>query len=422
MRLAFSKVLATCLAVGFIGMVGGCGGGHTTSTGTHAVADKTVDIYSSLPMHGPTAETVPMLNGIKLALAQAGDRAGQFKVDYTPLDDSTPRAGGWDPDQTAANARRVAADPRAVYYVGDFDDGASEVSIPILNEAGMPQVSPSNTYVGLTTDDPGSAAGEPRKYYPTGTRTFLRIVPIDSVQAAADLLAMKEDGCTKVAVANDGEAYGTGLATMLELQKGFYGVDLISDTKTDPTARSYRTYAASLRRQGADCFEYAGVVSAGAVRITSDVHVALPLAKIFGPDQLCTREWTNSRDGGVSAVIAPLIECTRATQSTSAYPGGAAFLAAYKARYGVADRSPWAIFGYEAMKLGLNTIASLGPNGDSKSAVLNALFATNRRNSVLGTYGFNKNGDTTLKSYGLYKVGANGDPVFYKTLVATHVL
>ena len=94
--------------------------------------------------------------------------------------------------------------------MGEFNSGASEVSIPILNEAGIPQVSPANTYVGLTTNLPGSAPGEPQKYYPTGTRTYLRIVPIDSIQAAADLMAMKQAGCTKVAVANDKEAYGTG--------------------------------------------------------------------------------------------------------------------------------------------------------------------------------------------------------------------
>ena len=84
------------------------------------------------------------------------------------------------------------------------------MSIPILNQAGIPQVSPANTYVGLTTNLPGSAPGEPQKYYPTGNRTYLRIVPIDSIQAAADLMAMKQAGCTKVAVANDKEAYGAG--------------------------------------------------------------------------------------------------------------------------------------------------------------------------------------------------------------------
>ena len=47
-------------------------------------------------------------------------------------------------------------------------------------------VSPANTYVGLTTNLPGSAPGEPQKYYPTGKRNYLRIVPLDSIQAAAD--------------------------------------------------------------------------------------------------------------------------------------------------------------------------------------------------------------------------------------------
>jgi branched-chain amino acid transport system substrate-binding protein len=69
------------------------------------------------------------------------------------------------------------------------------------------------------------------------------------------------------------------------------------------------------------------------------------------------------------------------------------------------------------MKLVLDTIASLGSQGNSKSAVLHALFATKNRNSVLGTYGFDSNGDTTLKSYGLYKAsGANGSVTFFKAL------
>ena len=52
-------------------------------------------------------------------------------------------------------------------------------------------------------------------------------------------------------------------------------------------------------------------------------------------------------------------------------------------------------------------------------STLAALFAIKSRASVLGTYGFDKNGDTTLKSYGLYKVGSDGEPVFVKTLTPT---
>jgi len=422
----FRRALTVCLfAVAAAVVVAACGSSNkTTSSSTpsssSSSASNTVDIYSSLPLQGASsAQTGPLVNGIKLALSQAGGKAGKFTVNYSSLDDSTAAAGKWDPGQTAADARKAAADPKAVYYIGEFNSGASEVSIPILNQAGIPQVSPANTYVGLTTNLPGSAPGEPAKYYPTGIRTYLRIVPIDSIQAAADLIAMKQAGCTKVAEANDKEAYGQGLAQLVELEKGFYGVNVVSNTGIDPTAPNFRSYAATVKGEGADCFFFAGIVSNGAVQITKDVHAALPTAKIFGADGVCTDSYTAASKGGVPAAIDPLIECTVATQNLVSYPGGKAFLAAYKAKYGVSNPDPYAIYGYEAMKLGLDTIASLGSQGNSKSAVLHALFAIKARNSVLGTYGFNKNGDTTLKSYGLYKVGANGEPVFFKTITPT---
>src|SRR5579864_2812573 len=394
--------------------------GTTGSSSSAAAGGNVVDIYSSLPMQGASsAQTIPLVNGIKLALAQAGGKAGQWTVNYTVLDDSTAAAGKWDPGQTAANARKVAGDSKAVFYVGEFNSGASEVSIPILNEAGIPQVSPANTYVGLTTSLPGSAPGEPQKYYPTGKRTYLRIVPIDSIQAAADLVAMKNAGCTKVAVANDKVAYGAGLATLLGLEKGFYGINIVSNTGIDPTAPNFRSYASTISGQGANCFFFAGIVSNGAVQITKDVHAAVPTAKIFGGDGVCTDSYTAASKGGVPASIDPLLQCTVATQNLPSYPGGTQFLSAYKAKYGVANPDPYAIYGYEAMKLGLDTIAGLGANGNNKADVLKALFAIKARSSVLGTYGFNKNGDTTLKSYGLYKVGSNGEPVFYKSLTPT---
>ena len=422
------KALKGGLVIGIVLGLAACGSSSSsssssTSSGAAASGSKTVDIYSSLPLQGASsAQTGPLVNGIKLALSEAGGKAGSFTVNYQSLDDSTAAAGEWDPTQTAANARKAAADPKTVYYIGEFNSGASEVSIPILNQAGIPQVSPANTYVGLTTNEPGSAPGEPQKYYPTGKRTYLRIVPIDSIQAAADLLALKNEGCTKVAVANDKEAYGAGLAKLLELEKGEYGVNIVSNTGIDPKAPNFRSYAATIKSQGADCFEFAGIVSNGGVQITKDVNAALPNAKILGPDGMCTSTWTNAKQGGVPASIDPLIECTVATLDLSAYPGGKSFLAAYKAKYGVSNPDPYAIYGYEAMKLGLQTIASLGPNGSNKADVLKALFATKNRSSVLGTYSFNSDGDTTLKSYGLYKVGPTGDPVFLKTLTPTKVL
>jgi branched-chain amino acid transport system substrate-binding protein len=412
------KAMTGCLLAGSVLALGACGSSSSSSSSGASSSGNTIDIYSSLPLQGASsAQTNPMVNGIKLALDQAGGKAGSFTVNYQSLDDSTAAAGKWDPTQAAANARKAATDPKTVYYIGEFNSGASKITIPILNQAAIPQVSPANTYVGLTTNDPGSVPGEPATYYPTGKRTFLRIVPRDSFQGSDGLAAMKAAGCTKVAVANDKETYGAGLATQLELNKAKYGITITSNTGIDPTAPNFRAYAQTIKAQGPNCFYFAGIASNGAVQLTKDVNAALPTAKIFGGEGICTGSYTGAKQGGVPASIAPLIECTVATQKLTSQPGGRTFLAAYKAKYGVSNPDPYAIYGYEAMKLGLDTIAGLGSKGNDKAAVLAALFAITARHSVLGTYGFDKNGDTTLKAYGLWKVGPDGNPdVFVRSI------
>jgi len=193
-------------------------------------------------------------------------------------------------------------------------------------------------------------------------------------------------------------------------------VTITSNTGVDPTAPNFRSYAADGEcHRELTASPFAGIVSNGAVQIAKDVHAAIPTAKVFGGDGGVHGHVHQPGEGRGSASLYPLTQCTVATQNLTSI-GREGFLAAYKAKYGVSNPDPYAIYGYEVMQLGLNTIKTLGAQGNSKSAVLKALFATKARNSPLGTYGFDKNGDTTLKSYGLYKVGSNGEPVFFKSL------
>ena len=415
MRLS-NRAFAVCLLAASSLAISACGGGKKSTSAVSGA--KVIDIYSSLPLQGPViAATIPAVNGIKLALSQAGDKAGAFTVNYQALDDSTATSAATtcDVNQSAANARKVASDPKAVYYIGEFNSGCSKVTIPILNQAGVPQVSPANTYVGLTTNDPGSAPGEPQKYYPTGKRTYLRLVPRDSIQAVAGLIAMKQAGCTRVAVNNDKTAYGAGLATQVQLHASAHGLTVTGDTSLDPTSPNFRAYASSIVAQGVNCV-YTGFNPTGEVELIKDIEAAIPKAKIFGGDGTCDGAVTNPAKGGIPSSLAPHFHCTVATLDLTAYPGGQTFLALYKAKYGAAPTDPYAIYGYEAMKLGLDTIASLGSKGNDRSAVLAALFSITARNSVLGTYGFDKNGDTTLTKYGLYEVGPDGNPKYVSTV------
>jgi branched-chain amino acid transport system substrate-binding protein len=413
-------VAASILTLGLgLAACGSSNNKKSSTSGGGGGGGGTVDLYSSLPLQGASKDqTGAMVNGIRLALSEAGSKAGNFTVKYTALDDSTAQAGNWDPGQTAQNARKVAQDSKAVGYIGEFNSGASAISIPILNQAGIPQVSPANTYVGLTTNEPGSEKGEPQKYYPAGKRTYLRIVPRDTIQAAALLTLMKQDGCKAVGLANDKETYGAGLARLIKLNSSKVGVNIASDESIDKSASNYRSYASGLKAKNVDCFVFSGVTANGAVQLYKDVSAALPSAKLYGPDGNCESGFTNPSKKGIPASIGAKFHCTVATLNLASYPGGQQFLTAFKKRYGGSAPDPYAIYGYEGMKLFLDTIKGLGDKGSDKSAVLDALFATKNRNSVLGTYSFDSNGDTSLTDYGIYKVGSDGNPTFQKAVKA----
>ena len=87
-------------------------------------------------------------------------------------------------------------------------------------------------------------------------------------------------------------------------------------------------------------------------------------------------------------------------------------MAQFRQRYPRVTPDPYAIYGYEAMKVVIDAIARSGPRGKDRAAVLDALRSTRDRQSVLGTYSFDANGDTTLTRYGIYHVGRDGFPRF----------
>src|ERR687894_374628 len=155
------------------------------------------------------------------------------------------------PELASANARRAAQDDKTVAYIGEFNSGASAVSIPILNEGGVPQISPSNTAVGLTSDEPGAEPGEPDKYYPTGQRTYTRIVPKDTIQGAALATLMKEEGCQSVFMTNDKEVYGAGLANNISGAADEIGLEVVANEEIDKNAPNYRSLASRAQGEGA---------------------------------------------------------------------------------------------------------------------------------------------------------------------------
>jgi branched-chain amino acid transport system substrate-binding protein len=409
-RFAAVASLVAALAMG----VGACGsdddGGEAAEGG-----GKMLTIYSSMPLQGASApSTTDVVNGMELALEQAGNKAGEHTIKYVSLDNSTAQAGAWTPEATTANARRAAQDDTAAVYIGEYNSGAAAVSIPILNEAGVPQISPANTAVGLTTDDPGATAGEPDKYYLSGQRTYARIVPRDSVKGPALAAVMKEDGCTRLQLTNDKEVYGAGLAEAIETAAGDAGLEVISNQPIDKNSPNYRSLAQSAASAGADCFAYSGIVANNAVQLFKDFAAALPDAKLYGVDGICERGFFDPQEGGIPESVASRFKCQSPTLPESELPPeGQEFYKQYAEKYGDEIPDPYAIYGYEAMRLALDAIERSGTG--EKEDVLKAVFDTEDREGVLGTYSIDDNGDTTLTDMSLQAV-EDGELKFVKVI------
>jgi branched-chain amino acid transport system substrate-binding protein len=416
MKLTHSSVIVSCCAALVLALPA-CGD-DDDGGGTAAEGD-TLAIYSSLPLQGAQRpQTTDMVRGAELALKQHGAKAGEFTIEYTSLDDSTAQAGAWTPEATSANARKVAQDDSSIAYIGEFNSGASAISIPILNEVPIAQVSPANTAVGLTSDEPGADTGEPEKYYPTGGRHYMRIVPKDTIQGAALATVMKKDGCQNVYILNDKEVYGAGLARNIEMSAQDQGLEVLANEGIDPKAPNFRSLASKMRGEGADCFVFGGITANGGVQLYKDVLAANPDIGLYGPDGVAETGFFDPAEGGIPANVQEKVKLTVATLDPSEYPpDGQKFFRDYEKEYGEANPNPYAVYGYEAMDLILDTCKRIGPDCGDRQALIDALFETKGRESVLGTYDVDENGDTTLTDYGVYRV-RDGELIFDETIKA----
>jgi len=388
--------------------------------GGSTISGDTLTIYSSLPLQGTSkGQSEAVIDGERLALEEAGGKVGKFKINYVSLDDSTAQNPGTaDEAQTAQNARKAVQDETTIFYLGEFNSGGSKISLPILNKGGIPQISPSNTAVGLTTDRPGADPGEPEKYYPTGKRHYARIVPTDIIQGAALATTMKEDGCKSVHIFNDKTTYGAGLGRNVEAAAEEVGLDVEGNDGTDRNSANYRSLAAQIQ---ADCFVGSGVTGENYVQVFKDVAAACPNCKLYGPDGVAEAAFTDPKEGGIPADVAARTKVTVATLSPEEFEkqgieSAEKFFTDFKAKYDVDQPDPYAIYGYETMKLALDTLEAVGDKANDREAVIKQLLEnTKGRDSVLGTYDIDENGDTTLTDYGLYKI-ENGQLVFDKVI------
>ena len=400
---------ALVLGAALMAVASGCGSvsGADTSQGNQ------LTVYSSLPLQGPSgAISQQIVNGEKLALHDSGGHIGPFRISYDSMDDSSPTSGQWNPDVTASNAKMAANDPSTIAYLGDYNSAATAISLPLINAAGILQVSPASPYGGLTSS---AYAGqdEPERFYPTGRRNFARLQPGDPAQARAQVRLMRELGVKKLYVLDDQDPFELPLAQMVVADSEHAGISVAAHDSLDTTATtSFAGEVAKVAESGAQAVFFAGGTTPEIVSLWQQLHSADPRLWLLGSSTMINPTFTSAIGAGAAArtlLSTPVLP-------VSYYPASAQrVLAAYRRQF---DERPeaYALFGYEAMSATLQAIRDAGAHGNNRQAVIDALFAAGPRDSVIGRYAIEPDGETTLSSYGLDRVSAAGVPVFWRPL------
>jgi branched-chain amino acid transport system substrate-binding protein len=388
----FAVAAALILALGALS-AGGCASTGETPT------QRTLKIYVSQPLKGHRGGE-DMVRAVEIANEGEGSRIDSARIEVVGLN-ASDGSGNWVPSLVRRNARRAAADPSAVAYIGDFDSGATEIAMPILNRAGMLQVSSSSTAVKLTM--PAPDLGE--RIRPTGIRTFGRVVPNDNVQAAALALFMGEESVNNVYVVDDGESYGQGLAYRFGRAAKSTRIRIAGSTTLTSEAQIGEV-ARRVSASGVEALLFAGSNLDLAQSLFETVHRNNNFIKLFGGDGLSLTTFLESiGDTGLDTyVTAPQLPAGNYAQS------GESFLRGFKDRYG-RPAEPMAVFAYEAGRVVIDSIRR-GVRGNIATESIdalrmntrNAFFDTSERASSLGSYSIDANGDTTLTFYGAYRV------------------
>jgi branched-chain amino acid transport system substrate-binding protein len=393
------------LAVG----LAGCGG---ISAASNTVGNQ-LTVYSSLPLQGASAPiSQSIVNGEKLALGEAGGQVGQFKISYVSMDDSSPVKGMWDPGATSTDAKTAAQDKSTIAYLGDYNSGASAISLPLVNAADILQISPGSPYVGLTSST-DAGQDEPDRFYPTGVRTFGRLVPGDQVQGAAQVQLMRSLGVHRLFVLGDQNPFEAALAAIVTADARRAGLLVAGNDSVDTTARDFSGEVAKVAAKRPDAVFFAGGSNPGTVKLWQQLYAALPQAKLLGSSAVAVPAFTTQLGPAAGNTF-----MTTPTLAPRLYPPAAQrFFRAYRQRFGGAA-TPYALYGYEAMQVALQAIRDAGSHGNDRRAVVQAFFGMRDRDSVLGRYSVDPSGDTTLSDFGVDRV-VGGQPVFDRVL---HVL
>jgi branched-chain amino acid transport system substrate-binding protein len=370
----------------------------------------TIRIVSSMPRTGSArGQTDTIANGIRMAIDDYGGEIAGMKIDFQDWDDADASSQSWTPELETTNAQKAINDPDVMAYIGPYNSGAAKVSMPLLNEAGLLQVSAAVTHTGLTKKDPQGDPNEPGIYRPSGKITFCRVCPADDVQGplAADF-AKDELKAKTVFILDDKELYGQGVAGLFERRCKELGFKVLGHESIIVQQNNFQSLMTTVKRTNPEVVYFGGTTQSKGGQIAKDMQAVGLKCPLIVPDGCYELAFITS------AGEENLKNCyvTMGGIDASLLKGpGAEFVRKYKEKFGGNEPEAYAVYGYEAAKVVLESIKAVGKK-DRAAITKTCVETKDFDKGALGKWNFDANGDITLQNMTISRVeGGKFKPV-----------
>jgi branched-chain amino acid transport system substrate-binding protein len=372
-------------------------------------------VASDLPFQGHSSlrETLQMSDAIRFVLTKHHFRAGRYSVGYQSCDDSIASTGAWDAKRCRENAEAYAATKRLIGVIGSYTSGCTKAELAILAGArGGPlaMIGPSTTYVGLTHAGPATAPGEPETYHPHGIRNFVRVVAADDLQGAADALLARRLGLRRLFVLHDGDTYGFGIAATVRHAATRLGISITGFERWDPQARGYAEIARRIKQAGTD-----GVFLGGSVDTSNGPALVRDLRSVLGSRVRILLPDGFSPISAFAELAGPAAEGVTVSFPAPAPERLRGEGRRFVVQFGRAIGRPVEAYSVPTAQAAEVLLDAIARSDGTRTSVTSNLFRTKLSNGLLGSFSFDRNGDTTAGAVTIYRI-VGGRPTIFSVI------
>lgn len=340
-----------------------------------------IKIASQSPLSGPQSVLgISIRNAVELAIEQLSTPITDmgYTVEFVPFDDQAT------PDVGVANAQQIVNDASIMAIIGHLNSGVAIPSSEVYNDNNLVMVSPANTAVTITD---------------RGLPVVNRICGRDDTQgqAGAQFVASLE-GVESVYVLHDTTAYGQGVAEFFrneaEAQEltvlGFEGIE---------EAANFDGVLQPILALAPDLIYFGGIYSQTGIFL-NQARAAGYEGLFMGPDGFDSSEFAElAGEGAIGTYY------TTVAAPPTFYPAAGQFIEDYVERFGE-DPQPFAAQSYDSTGIVLAAIAALLESDEelTRTALAEAVRATEDYEGITGTYSFDDNGDPEYATYVVIEV------------------